>query len=201
MMYELNCIFHQNIGKIISCEQPIIALDSKSSASSSSVSSLVLFPLSPMAIINLFPRRPSLPPEPRVFTFNHGVTRHYCLNWQWIRSYIFYIVSMDEISYSLHRQNGSHLIFFIFYQWMWSYQVAFSGDPKPSEGDKRQWNLSSVIFYVRSPIHHTNHYHHQCWCGCYQQGQSGEYGNGAKLVEKMSKSVMQLISIHFWNSF
>ena len=28
-------------------------------------------------------------------------------------------------------------------------------------------------------------------------GHSGEYGNGAKLVEKMSKSVMQLISIHF----
>ena len=32
-------------------------------------------------------------------------------------------------------------------------------------------------------------------------GHSGEYGNGAKLVEKMSKSVMQLISIHFWNWF
>ena len=29
------------------------------------------------------------------------------------------------------------------------------------------------------------------------KGHSGEYGNGAKLVEKMSKSVMQLISIHF----
>ena len=28
-------------------------------------------------------------------------------------------------------------------------------------------------------------------------GHSGEYGNGAKLVGKMSKSVMQLISIHF----
>ena len=27
-------------------------------------------------------------------------------------------------------------------------------------------------------------------------GHSGEYGNGAKLVRKMSKSVMQLISIH-----
>ena len=29
------------------------------------------------------------------------------------------------------------------------------------------------------------------------QGHSGEYGNGAKLVRKMSKSVMQLISILF----
>ena len=29
------------------------------------------------------------------------------------------------------------------------------------------------------------------------KGHSGEYGNGAKLVGKMSKSVMQLISIHF----
>ena len=28
-------------------------------------------------------------------------------------------------------------------------------------------------------------------------GHSGEYGNAAKLVGKMSKSVMQLISIHF----
>ena len=28
-------------------------------------------------------------------------------------------------------------------------------------------------------------------------GHSGEYGNDAKLVGKMSKSVMQLISIHF----
>ena len=28
-------------------------------------------------------------------------------------------------------------------------------------------------------------------------GHSGEYGNGAKLVGKMSKSVMQLISINF----
>ena len=28
-------------------------------------------------------------------------------------------------------------------------------------------------------------------------GHSGEYGKAAKLVEKMSKSVMQLISIHF----
>ena len=28
-------------------------------------------------------------------------------------------------------------------------------------------------------------------------GHSGEYGNGAKLVGKISKSVMQLISIHF----
>jgi len=70
-MYELNCIFYQNIGKVISCEQPIIALDSflvKSSTSSTSVSSLVPFRLSLMAIINLFPRRPTLPPEPRVFT-------------------------------------------------------------------------------------------------------------------------------------
>ena len=150
MMYELNCIFYQNVGKVISCEQPIIALDSflvKSSTSSTSVSPLVMFRLSLMAMINLFPRRLTLPPEPRVFTFNHGVTMHlYCLNWQWIWSYIFYIVSMGEISYSLHRLNGSHLTFFIFYQWMWSYQVVFSGDPKPSEGDKRQWNLSSVIF-------------------------------------------------------
>ena len=30
-----------------------------------------------------------------------------------------------------------------------------------------------------------------------QQGHSGEYGNAAKLVGEMSKSVMQLISIHF----
>jgi len=29
------------------------------------------------------------------------------------------------------------------------------------------------------------------------QGHSGEYGNVAKLVGKMSKSVIQLISIHF----
>ena len=29
------------------------------------------------------------------------------------------------------------------------------------------------------------------------QGHSGEYGNAAKLVGKMSKSVMQLISINF----
>ena len=29
------------------------------------------------------------------------------------------------------------------------------------------------------------------------QGHSGEYGNAAKLVAKMSKSVMWLISIHF----
>ena len=29
------------------------------------------------------------------------------------------------------------------------------------------------------------------------QGHSGEYGNAAKLVGEMSKSVMQLISIHF----
>ena len=29
------------------------------------------------------------------------------------------------------------------------------------------------------------------------KGHSGEYGNAAKLVGKMSKSVMQLISIHF----
>ena len=28
-------------------------------------------------------------------------------------------------------------------------------------------------------------------------GHSGEYGNGARLVGKMSKSVMHLISIHF----
>ena len=28
-------------------------------------------------------------------------------------------------------------------------------------------------------------------------GHSGEYGNAAKLVGKMSKSVVQLISIHF----
>ena len=32
-------------------------------------------------------------------------------------------------------------------------------------------------------------------------GHSGEYGNAAKLVGKMSKSVMWLISIHFWNWF
>ena len=30
-----------------------------------------------------------------------------------------------------------------------------------------------------------------------QQGHSGEYGNAAKLVRKMSKSVMRLILIHF----
>ena len=33
------------------------------------------------------------------------------------------------------------------------------------------------------------------------QGHSGEYGNAAKLVGKMSKSVMQLIAIHFLNWF
>ena len=33
--------------------------------------------------------------------------------------------------------------------------------------------------------------------GAAELGHSGEYGNGAKLVGKMSKSVMQLISIHF----
>ena len=32
-------------------------------------------------------------------------------------------------------------------------------------------------------------------------GHSGEYGNAAKSVGKMSKSVMQLVSIHFWNWF
>ena len=37
---------------------------------------------------------------------------------------------------------------------------------------------------------------------CAQElGHSGEYGNGAKLVGKMSKSVMQLISIYFLNLF
>ena len=125
-MNELNCIFHQNIGKAISCEQPIIALDSflpKSSASPSFVSSLVLFTLSPMAIINLFPRRSTLPPEPRVFTFNHGMTRHlYCLNCKWMWSYIFYILSQIEkrmrsyvlyiVSidlYSLYSLNGPDL--------------------------------------------------------------------------------------------
>ena len=30
-----------------------------------------------------------------------------------------------------------------------------------------------------------------------KRGHSGEYGNAAKLVRKMSKSVMQLVSIHF----
>ena len=30
-----------------------------------------------------------------------------------------------------------------------------------------------------------------------QEGHSGEYGNAAKLVGKMSKSMMRLISIHF----
>ena len=30
-----------------------------------------------------------------------------------------------------------------------------------------------------------------------EEGHSGEYGNAAKLVGKMSKSVMRLISIHF----
>ena len=30
-----------------------------------------------------------------------------------------------------------------------------------------------------------------------QRGHSGEYGNAANLAEKMSKSVMQLISNHF----
>ena len=30
-----------------------------------------------------------------------------------------------------------------------------------------------------------------------QMGHSGEYGNGAKLVGKISKSVMQLITIRF----
>ena len=34
-----------------------------------------------------------------------------------------------------------------------------------------------------------------------QLGHSGEYGNDAKLVGKTSKSVMQLISIHFLNWF
>ena len=33
------------------------------------------------------------------------------------------------------------------------------------------------------------------------KGHSGEYGNAAKLVGKMSKSVMQLVSIHFLNWF
>ena len=33
-------------------------------------------------------------------------------------------------------------------------------------------------------------------CQCLT-GHSGEFGNGAKLVGKMSKSVMQLISINF----
>ena len=33
----------------------------------------------------------------------------------------------------------------------------------------------------------------------WHMGHSGEYGNAAKLVGKMSKSVMWLISIHFWN--
>ena len=33
------------------------------------------------------------------------------------------------------------------------------------------------------------------------EGHSGEYGNDAKLVWKMSKSVMQLISIGFLNVF
>ena len=32
-------------------------------------------------------------------------------------------------------------------------------------------------------------------------GHSGEYGNAAKLVGEMSKSVMQLIAIHFLNWF
>ena len=32
-------------------------------------------------------------------------------------------------------------------------------------------------------------------------GHSGDFGNGAKFVWKMSKSVMQLISIRFWNVF
>ena len=35
----------------------------------------------------------------------------------------------------------------------------------------------------------------------FNRGHSGEYGNGAKLVGKMSKSVMQLISIHLRNLF
>ena len=34
-----------------------------------------------------------------------------------------------------------------------------------------------------------------------RQGHSGDFGNGAKFVWKMSKSVMQLISIRFWNVF
>ena len=41
-----------------------------------------------------------------------------------------------------------------------------------------------------------------CCRGAYTYwGHSGEYGNGAKLVGKMSKSVMQLIAIHFLNCF
>jgi len=32
-------------------------------------------------------------------------------------------------------------------------------------------------------------------------GHSGDFGNAAKMVGKMSKSVMQLISIGFWNWF
>ena len=31
----------------------------------------------------------------------------------------------------------------------------------------------------------------------WNEGHSGEYGNAAKFVGEMSKSVMQLISIHF----
>ena len=173
-MYELNCIFHQNIGKAISCEQPIIALDSflvKSSISSTSVSSLVLFRLSLMAIISLFPRRPTLPPEPRVFTFNHGMTRHlYCLNCKWMWSYIFYILSQIEkrmrsyVLYIVDSLNG--YLFFIFSQWTWSYQVTFSSDPKPSEGDKRQWNLPSVILYGGSSIHDNNHHQYEILYSC-----------------------------------
>ena len=38
-------------------------------------------------------------------------------------------------------------------------------------------------------------------CPAHHLGHSGEYSNAAKLAGKMSKSVMQLISIHFWNWF
>ena len=42
--------------------------------------------------------------------------------------------------------------------------------------------------HLRSDDGHTHRWH------------SGEYDNGAKLVGKMSKSVMQLISIHFYST-
>ena len=72
------------------------------------------------------------------------------------------------------------------------------------------WRLS--MYSMNQPTtpdvdYRSYHYCRQFWktppqhFKMWQMGHSGEYGNDAKLVGKMSKSVMQLISIHFWNWF
>ena len=56
---------------------------------------------------------------------------------------------------------------------------------------------TSKVFISKSAIFKSKHSYSCNEIDGLEPGHSGEFGNGAKLVGKMSKSVMQLISIHF----